>query len=65
MNMELSASLSTVRAGRANAARRLLWSALPVMVAALVVVPMVLLVARLLHPTGEVWAQFGARSFRR
>ena len=27
------------------------------MVAALVVVPMVLLVARLLHPTGEVWAQ--------
>lgn len=55
--MELSSSLSTVRARRATAARRLLWSTLPVMVAALVVVPMVLLVARLLHPTGEVWAQ--------
>lgn len=57
MSIELSSSVSTVRARRANAARRLLWSTLPVMVAALVVVPMVFLVTRLLHPTGEVWAQ--------
>ena len=57
MSIELSSSLSAVRARRANAARRLLWSTLPVMVAALVVVPMVLLVTRLLHPTGEVLVQ--------
>ncbi len=36
---------------------RLLWSFTPGLVAALVVVPMVLLVGRLMHPTGEVWSQ--------
>ena len=37
--------------------RRLWWSVVPGLIAALVVVPMVLLVGRLLNPTGEVWSQ--------
>ncbi|MFB3070029.1 MAG: iron ABC transporter permease, partial [Gemmatimonadales bacterium] len=37
--------------------RRLWWSIVPGLIAALVVVPMVLLVGRLMNPTGEVWAQ--------
>ena len=37
--------------------RRLWWSVVPGLIAALVVVPMVLLVGRLMNPTGEVWSQ--------
>ncbi len=37
--------------------RRLRWSIVPGLIAALVAVPMVLLVGRLMNPTGEVWAQ--------
>ena len=37
--------------------RRLWWSVVPGLIAALVAVPMILLVGRLINPTGEVWAQ--------
>ncbi|MCZ6857107.1 MAG: iron ABC transporter permease, partial [Gemmatimonadetes bacterium] len=37
--------------------RRLWWSIVPGLIAALVAVPMILLVGRLMNPTGEVWAQ--------